>query len=159
MLKSLSIRVQFLVLSWVVPRSFYRFIFTLNCPNWSVSSLPFRVSCSFLTLFLSASPFFIAHIFPLTPGLPRGIRAEQFERRISQEKTKANNRAEFLGYECICNINKCFRNICSLWIRLISLLMSSYDVLNRERLAIRLQNNVINLEWSYKRDNFVIFFG
>ena len=35
------------------------------------------------TLFSSAPPFFITHVFSLTPGLPgRGIGAEQFDRPI-----------------------------------------------------------------------------
>ena len=36
-----------------------------------------------ITFFSSAPPLFITHIFPLSPGLPRGMGAEQFDRRIT----------------------------------------------------------------------------
>ena len=40
-----------------------------------------------ITLFCSAPPFFITHIFPLTPGQPGGMGANQFDRRITNTIT------------------------------------------------------------------------
>ena len=91
---------------WWLPRSSYHFISTLPCPDQSLNYFIFPCPAHFYFIFQFPA-LFIAHIFPLTPGLPWGwgereweeYGEEQFDRRISLTFTL---RDEVLWFNLCC---------------------------------------------------------
>ena len=60
----------------------------LYFPPYSITVIhSFSSVLPFLHFIFQCPPFFITHIFPLTPGLPEGIGAEQFDWRNDIRKT------------------------------------------------------------------------